>query len=83
MKPSHRWVYGEFGISEGSLTRRGKKQQQQQKKQYMRLTVYGEVAQTRICHQRVGLGREAQAASLVLKVVTEPEYPEDNLRELM
>ena len=49
----------------------------------MRLTVYGEVAQTRICHQRVGLGREAQAASLVLKVVTEPEYPEDNLRELM
>ena len=29
-----------------------------------------------------GLGREAQAASSVLRVKTGPECPEDNLREL-
>ena len=30
-----------------------------------------------------GLGREVWAASSVLRVRTRPEYPENNLRELM
>ena len=31
----------------------------------------------------LGLGREAQSASSVLRVKTGPECPEDNLRELL
>ena len=43
-----------------------------------------EVAQTlaSATHER-GLDREARVASLVLRVRTGPECPEDNLRELM
>ena len=51
----------------------------------MRLTATPsrEVAQTLASDtQERGLDREAQAASLVLRVRTGPECPEDNLREL-
>ena len=44
----------------------------------------GEVAETLTSTTREwGLGREAQAASLVLRIRTGPEFPKDNLRELM
>ena len=43
-----------------------------------------EVAQTRAsATHEWGLDREAQVASLVLRVRTGPECPEDNLRELI
>ena len=44
----------------------------------------GEVAQKLASTtSKLGLGREAQATSSVLRVKTGPECPEDNLRELM
>ena len=71
---------GNFGISEGNITRRKKKN---------RDYIFNRNSQQRsspdahIYHQRGGLNREARAASSVLRVRTRPDCPEDNLRELM
>ena len=73
---------GSFGISAGNITGRGHTLQN------MRLTTTtsrdGEVAQMLMAAtSEWGLGREMWAASLVLRVRTGPECPEDNLREQM
>ena len=81
-RPSHSWVFGEFGISEGNITGREKKKQ---KPEYtLTTTASGQVAQTlasAISEWR--LDREAGAASSVLRVRTRNECPDDNLRELI
>ena len=70
---------GSFGISEGNITRRKKKDNPQN----MRLTATpnGEVAQTLV--PASSEGAEQGGVGCMLRVRTGPEYPEDNLRELM
>ena len=78
---------GSFGISEGNITERGKKEKKQTNKQtqntQLTTTVSSEIAQKLMSTtSKWGLGRKAQTASLVLRLTTGPERPEDNLREL-
>ena len=64
----------------GNITRRKKKKQNT----CLTTTPSREVAQVlAFVTSEWGLGREAWAASSVLRVRTGPECPEDNLRELM
>ena len=80
-KPSHWLVYGEFWNLSSNITWRKKKYPQNT---CLITTPSGEVAQmlmSTISEQ--GLDREVQAASLVLRVRTGLECPEDNLRGLM
>ena len=73
---------GSFGISEGDITGRRKKKTPQNKR--LTATASGEGTQVfAMATSKWGLGREAWAASSVLRVRTGPECPEDNLRELM
>ena len=72
---------GNFGVSEGNITR-GKKKKTQNT--HLTTTTTREVTlMFASTSSEWGLGREAQAASLVLRVRTGPEFPEGNLRELM
>ena len=73
---------GSFGTSEGNITWRKTKTKHTQNT-CLTATASREVAQmlmSTISEQ--GLGREVQAASLVLRVRTGLECPEDNLKEL-
>ena len=79
-EPSHMWVCGEFWNLRGQQ-QGGKKKTQIR---HLTTTVSGEVALTLAsATSKRGLDREAQAASLVLRVRIGPECSEDNLRELM
>ena len=88
-KPSHRRVCGEFWHLRGQHNREEKKTKQNNNNnpQNMHLTTTTsrdrEVAQVLLlATSKLGLGRNAQAASSVLSVRTRPECPENNLREL-
>ena len=71
---------GSFGISDGNITG-GKKNPQNM---HLTTTASREVAQTLMSScSKWGLGRGTTAASLVLRVRTGPECPEDMLKELM
>ena len=71
---------GSFGTSEGNITGRKKKKTQNTQ---LTTTVSSEIAQKLVSTtSKWGLGRKAQTASLVLRLTTGPERPEDNLREL-
>ena len=72
---------GNFGISEGNIIRR--KGGGSPQNTCLTATASKEVAQmlTSATGEQ-GQGREAQAASSVLRVRTGPECPEDNVREL-
>lgn len=59
------------GISEGNIAR----EKNENKTQNTPTDTY-------VCHQLVGAGQEACAASFVLRIRIWPEYLEDNLREL-
>ena len=81
---------GSFEILEGNITERKTKNNNNNKKtiQTTCLTTItcgdGEVTRTSsFTTSEWGLGREMWAASLVLRVRTGPECPEDNLREQM
>ena len=81
-KPSHRHVCAEL------WNLRGQHNQEKKKKnpQNMHLTTPTTREVTLMfasTSSEWGLGRQAQAASLVLRVRTGPEFPEGNLRELM
>ena len=82
-KPSHWRVCGEFWNLRGQHSREEKTKTKTKNPQITRLTSTpsGEVAQkfTSITSKR-GLNREVWAA--LLRVMTKPECPEDNLREL-
>ena len=70
-----------FGISEGNITGRKKNTPQNM---CLTVTTSREVAQMLTpTRSKWGLCREAHAGSLVIRVRTRPECPEDNLRELM
>ena len=81
-KPSHRWVCGEFWNLRGQHNQEkggGKSPQNT----CLTATASKEVAQMLTSASgEQGQGREAQAASSVLRVRTGPECPEDNVREL-
>ena len=84
-KPSPRQVCGEFWNLRGQHNQERKKQTNKQNP--TEYTPSHNCQQrsspdARVQHQGAGLGREAQAASSVLRVRTWPECPEDNLREL-
>ena len=67
---------GNFGISEGNITRRNK----QTENTHLSTTPIREVAQMLVSTTiKQGLNREG---SWMLRVRTRPECPEDNLREL-
>ena len=75
---------GSFGISEGNIT--GRKEHTQDTHLTTTTSTDGEVAQTLKSTTMSGvggLGREAQTASLVLRVRIKLEGPDDNLRELL
>ena len=79
-KPSHRWVCGELWNLRGQHNREEKKKTQNTQ---LTTTVSSEIAQKLMSTtSKWGLGRKAQTASLVLRLTTGPERPEDNLREL-
>ena len=70
---------GSFRISEGNITRRGKKKKTHNT--CLTTTPRGKVAQTLASTtSECGLNTEVRAA--LLRVRTGPESPEDNLREL-
>ena len=72
---------GSFGTSEGNITGRGKKNPQNTR---LTITVSSEIAQKLMSTtSKWGLGREVQTASLVLRLRTGPECPEDNQGALM
>ena len=74
---------GSFGLSEGN-TMGGKKKHPQNT--YLTTIASGdrEVAQMLMsATSEWGLGREARIVSSIFRVRTGPEWPEDNLRELM
>ena len=75
---------GNFGISEGNITRRRKKTKTKNPQNaHLTATASGEVAQTLVLStSKQGLDREVWVASSVLRVRTGPECPEDNLREV-
>ena len=83
-KPSHRWVCGEFWNLRGQHNQeKEKKKKKTPQNTCLTATASREVAQMLTsATSEQGLGREAQAASSVLRVRTRPECPEDNLREL-
>ena len=73
---------GEFWNLRGRHNREKKKKTPQNKR--LTATASGEGTQVfAMATSKWGLGREAWAASSVLRVRTGPECPEDNLRELM
>ena len=76
---------GSFGDSEGDITRREKKKENPQNTHLTANTSReGEVAQMLASNiSELGLGREARAASSVLRARIRPDCPEDNLKELM
>jgi len=81
-KPSHWHVCGEFWNLRGQHNREEKKNTPQN--MCLTVTTSREVAQMLTpTRSKWGLCREAHAGSLVLRVRTRPECPEDNLRELM
>ena len=64
-KPFHWWVFGNFGISEGNITRRGKKQTNKQTHNTCLTTTPSEVAQMLTSTtSEWALDREAWAACL-------------------
>ena len=66
---------GSFGISEGNITKKEKNKKPQNT--HLTATASGKVAQMLVsATSKWGLGREAQAASLVLRARTRPECPE-------
>ena len=74
---------GSFEISEGNITEKGKKKKPDPQNTCLTATASGEVAQRLLfATSKQGLDREAQPASSVLRVMTGPECPEDNLKEL-
>ena len=78
-KPSHRWVCEEFCNLRGNITEKKKTPQNT----HLTTTASITVAQMLVSTTREwGLGREVWAASLVLRVRTGPECPDDNLSEL-
>ena len=80
-KPSHRWVCGELWDLRGQYNREGKKNPQNT---LLTITVSSEIAQKLMSTtSKWGLGKEAQTASLVLRLRTGPECPEDNQGALM
>ena len=80
-KPSHRHVCGELWSLRGQHNQ-GKKKKTQNT--HLTTTTTREVTlMFASTSSEWGLGREAQAASLVLRVRTGPKFPEGNLRELM
>ena len=84
-KPSHRRVCREFWNLRGQHNWEEKKKQNS-KNMHLTTTASREVAQmlasTTSELSTRGLDRETRAASLVLRIRTRPECPEDNLREL-
>ena len=82
-KPSHRWVCGEFWNLRGQHNQEKEKKKKTPQNTCLTATASRDVAQMLTsATSEQGLGREAQAASSVLRVRTRPECPEDNLREL-
>ena len=82
MKPSHRWVHGEFWNLRRQHNQEGKKENPQN--MCLTASTCGEVAHVMVsASSKWGLGSEARAASLVFRVRIGLECPEDNLRELM
>ena len=83
MKPSHRWVRGEFWNFRGQHNRQGKKKSPQNR--CLTTIASGEVGETYASTTIMqGLDREVPAASSsVLRVRTGLECPEDSVRELM
>ena len=74
-KPSHRRVCGEFWNLRGQHNQERKKKNTQNT--HLTPTASGKVAQMLVsATSKWGLGREAQAASLVLRARTRPECPE-------
>ena len=74
---------GSFEISEGNITENEKKKKPDPQNTCLTATASREVAQMLVsATSKQGLVREAQAASLVHRVRTRPECPEDNRREL-
>ena len=70
-----------FGIPQGNIT--GEKKEKNSQNMQLIATASREVAQVLLlATSKLGLGRNAQAASSVLSVRTRPECPENNLREL-
>ena len=81
---------GSLEISEGNITWREKKKQKTKKKTPQNMHLTTTTSEVREVTQMLssttskwGLGREAQAASLVLSLKTRPECPEGYLRKLM
>ena len=84
MKPSHRLVYGEFWSLRGQHNQERKKENPQNTHLTSNTSREGEVAQMLTSNiSELGVGRQARAALLVLRVRLRPDCPEDNLRELM
>ena len=86
-KPSHRWVCGEYwslrGQNQGGKTHTHTHTHTHTQNRCLTATASGEVAQRLLfATSKQGLDREAQSASSVLRVMTGPECPEDNLKEL-
>ena len=83
MKSSHTRVCGEFWNLRGQHNWEGKKKKKAPQNRRLTATASGEVAQTLASTtSERGMDREAWTASLVLRVRTQPECPEDNLREI-
>ena len=89
-KSSYRRVCGEFGNLRGQHNLEGKKKQKTKKKTPQNMHLTTTTSEVREVTQMLssttskwGLGREAQAASLVLSLKTRPECPEGYLRKLM
>ena len=81
-KPCHRPFCGELWNLRGQYKMGGGEQNPQN--MHVTATNSGEGAQMFVSTTREsGLDREVWAASSVLKVRTGPEFPRDNLRELM
>ena len=80
-KPSYRRVCGEFWNLRGQQNWEGKKKKKKTQNTHLTTTPSREVAQMLSSTTRKqGLNREPGAP--LLRVRTEPECPEDNLREL-
>ena len=78
-KPSHWWVCGEFGISEGNITGREGKKTNHKIGAYHN-SQWRTIPDACLWHQQAGTGQGG--AGYILRVRTGPERPEDNLREL-
>ena len=79
-KPSHRRVCGEFWNLRRQHDQEGEKKTKPTEYMPNRDCQWRSSPGARVRHQR--LDKEAQAASLVLRVRTGPECPKGNLREL-